>query len=409
MNVVIRRAERKKAKLRIGTSGPSGSGKTYSALLIASGISPWEKVILIDTENGSGELYSNLGAYNVITLQAPFSPEKYVEAIKAAEEAGMETIIIDSISHEWDGKGGCLESNDLIAQTKFRGNSFMAWSVTTPRHQRFIEAITTSSCHIITTARSKTDMMQTEDKKIKKVGTKEIQREGFEYELTCNFTLDREGHYAIASKDRTGLFIERDPFVITKKLGDELLKWNNSGADLPPPPPPVDPLAAKKKRIFVQLKMLGADVSTIESVTASVKKLVWLDLEPASFDEIMLRLEALVIERKKTGTTFPINPPKETVPPINEEDLEPIEDVMSDEIGDEESLQALSDEQEEQEEISAEDAEALQGTFAEDDPNRPHTKENLDGSIDLISPDGKKKRVKNVAKVAEIKPAEKAK
>jgi hypothetical protein len=228
--IQIRKAERKQAKLRIGMSGPSGSGKTYSALLLARGLaSAWEKVLIIDSENGSGELYSNLGAYNTISLRAPFTPESYIEAIKAAEEAGMEVIIIDSASHEWDGKGGCLEINESLASAKFKGNTWAAWSETTPRHQAFIEAITQSLCHIVTTARSKTDMIQTEDKKVKKVGMKEIQREGFEYELTVNFNIDRDHHLAIASKDRTGLFISRDPFIITEKVGHELLAWNGSG------------------------------------------------------------------------------------------------------------------------------------------------------------------------------------
>jgi len=229
----LRKATRKKAKLRVGLSGPSGSGKTYSALLLASGMAPWEKIAVIDTENGSGELYSHLGPYSVITLTAPFSPERYVEAIKACEEAGMEVIVIDSITHEWDGKGGCLEFNDLTAQTKFKGNTWAAWSVTTPKHQKLIAAITASICHIITTARSKTDTIQTEDKKIKKVGLKEIQREGYEYELTVNFTLDRDGHYATASKDRTSIFIELDPFVVSEFTGQTLLAWANEGIGAP--------------------------------------------------------------------------------------------------------------------------------------------------------------------------------
>lgn len=228
----LRKAERKKAKLRIGLSWPSGSGKTRSAIEIASGIaSDWSKIALIDTENWSWDLYSHLGDYNVLTLESPFSPERYIDAIQQCEDAGMEVIIIDSVTHEWDGKGWCLESNELIAQTKFKGNTWSAWSVTTPRHQRFIEAITTSKCHIITTARSKTDTIQTEDRKIKKVWLKDIQREGFEYELTLAFNIDREGHFAIASKDRTWLFIDRDPFVITRDTGKEIWAWNESGTD----------------------------------------------------------------------------------------------------------------------------------------------------------------------------------
>lgn len=268
--IQIRTAERRKAKLRIGASGPSGSGKTFSALKLARGlVTGWEKIVLIDTENGSGELYSHLGPYNVITLTAPFSPERYVEAIQASEAAGMEAIVIDSTSHEWDGKGGCLEINELIAKTKFKGNTWSAWSETTPRHQRFIEAIVTSTCHIITTARSKTDTIQTEDKKIKKVGLKEVQREGFEYELTVNFNLDRDGHLAIASKDRTGLFIDRDPFLITEETGRELLAWSESGKEAP-----IDVVAEKKKVMHNLLRLGFSFAGTREEQAARIAQAV---------------------------------------------------------------------------------------------------------------------------------------
>ena len=227
----LRPAQKSKSKLRIGFSGPSGSGKTYSALLLASGMAPWEKICVIDTENMSADLYSDLGAYNVITLDSPYTPERYIQAIKDCEEGGMEVIIIDSVTHEWDGEGGALQINQKLADTKFRGNTWAAWSETTPRHQKFIYAITMSKCHIITTARAKTDTIQTDDKKIKKVGLKEIQREGYEYELTANFTIDRDSHYAIASKDRTGMFIDSDPFIITDEVGKRMLAWANTGMD----------------------------------------------------------------------------------------------------------------------------------------------------------------------------------
>lgn len=374
MNIQIRKAERRKARLRVGVSGPSGSGKTYSALLLARGlVTAWEKVLLIDTENGSGELYSDLGGYNVITLTAPFTPEKYIEAIQAAEEAGMEAIVIDSTSHEWDGKGGCLEINERIASSKYKGNTWAAWSETTPRHQKFLEAITTSACHVITTARSKTDTIQTEDKKIKKVGLKDIQREGFEYELTTSFNLDREGHYALASKDRTGLFIDRDPFVITQKTGEELLAWTESGKENPD----LDPDMPKKRKVVSQLKTLGENIATLESVTEAVKSLTDLELKPENYDEINSRLGVVIDERKEAGTLGKKLPPKApeapAVPPA------------------------------EVEEISQEDADKLIGTFEEEDPNRPRTREEADGSVWLIQPDGSKKKIKD-AKVATPKP-----
>ena len=312
MAITIRKAERRKAKLRIGISGPSGSGKTYSALLLASGMAPWEKIVIIDSENGSGELYSNLGGYSIITLEAPFTPEKYIEAIKAAEEAGMEVIILDSASHEWDGKGGLLEINERLTNTKFKGNSWAAWSETTPRHQRFIEAIVSSPAHIITTQRSKTDTIQTEDKKIKKVGLKDIQREGFEYELTTNFNVDREHHLAIASKDRTELFIDRDPFLIDKKIGEEFMKWSTSGKDVP-----VDYMA-QKTIIMQNMKRLNftlvgkTDDDKAFHAAKIVKHLTGYKLEPENYGKIIIALSEYkdIEEAHYTYEAAPV-PPKE--------------------------------------------------------------------------------------------------
>lgn len=277
-NFTLRKAERKQAKIRMGLFGPSGSGKTFSALLTAKGIAgDWEKVLVIDTENGSADLYSHLGPYNVITLEAPFTPEKYIEAIQAGEKAGMLVIIIDSISHEWDGKGGLLESNELIAQTQFKRNTWAAWSKTTPRHQKFIEAITNSKCQVITCGRSKTETIQTEDKKIKKVGMKEITRDGFEYEMTLSFNLDRDGHYATANKDRTRLFIDKEPFIISEETGLKIKEWCDSGA--------LD-LEAVKTEIFHQLKRAGKNPTTKEQAEVDVRDLSGLELIAENYIEI---------------------------------------------------------------------------------------------------------------------------
>jgi len=228
MSLQLRKAERKQAKLRIGLSAPSGAGKTYSALLLASGIaSSWDKIALIDTESGSGELYAHLGDYNVIQLEAPFSPERYIEAIQACEEAGMEVIITDSITHEWEGEGGCLDIH-----SKMTGNGYTNWSIITPRHQRFINTMLSSKCHIISCVRRKQDYEMQLNEKGKqapvKVGLKEITREGFEYELTINFTLE-VNHQATASKDRTGLFMDKPPFIINEETGKQLIEWCNNG------------------------------------------------------------------------------------------------------------------------------------------------------------------------------------
>src|SRR5207237_535688 len=145
----IRKAQKSKSKLRVGVAGPSGSGKTYSALLLAKGlVGDWTKVCILDSENGSADLYDSLGEYNVITLTAPFSPERYIEAIHAAEEANMEAIIVDSITHEWDGTGGCLEIIEQVTKASPSKNSYTAWAKVTPRHNAFIQAILQSPAHV---------------------------------------------------------------------------------------------------------------------------------------------------------------------------------------------------------------------------------------------------------------------
>lgn len=221
-------ASRQKSKLRIGLSGPSGSGKTYSALQLAYGLAhDWNKIALIDTENGSGDLYSHLGAYQVLTLTAPFTPERYIEAIKACEDAGMEVIIIDSISHEWNGAGGCLELHDQVTAKMKTPNSFTAWAQITPRHDKFIQTILQSQCHVITTVRSKTEyiLVDKNGRQVpQKAGMGQVTRDGFEYELTLSLDLDQD-HKAFASKDRTRLFADAVPEVVSVATGEKLLEW----------------------------------------------------------------------------------------------------------------------------------------------------------------------------------------
>lgn len=225
----LRRATRKKAKIRLGYSSVSGGGKTYSALLTAKGLcGDWSKVAIIDSENNSADLYAHLGDFNVLPLSAPFSPERYIEAIRSCEKAGMEVIIIDSITHEWDGKGGCLEIVESL------GGKYQDWARVTPRHQAFIDAILQSPSHIITTVRRKQDYEMTKDDKgkikVEKGGLREITREGFEYELTINLELDSR-HNATASKDRTGLFAGKPAFVPSEKTGETIAKWCEQGEE----------------------------------------------------------------------------------------------------------------------------------------------------------------------------------
>lgn len=224
----LKQSQRQQVKLRLGLSGASGFGKTKSALLLAYGMTQdWSRIAVIDTENSSASLYSDLGNYNVLDLQAPYSPERYIQAIELCEKSGIEVIIIDSASHEWNGSGGCLDIHEKL------GGRFQDWANVTPRHQAFINKILQSSCHIITTTRRKIDYSldvgSNGKTQVVKHGTKEITRDGFEYELTINFELVNENHLAKASKDRTGLFMNKPELIITSETGRMILDWCNSG------------------------------------------------------------------------------------------------------------------------------------------------------------------------------------
>lgn len=230
----IRKATRRKAKLRLGISAPSGAGKTMGALYLALGIGG--KIGMIDTEHGSGELYSDLVDYDVISIAAPYTIKKYLEAIKAFEDAGYNTVIMDSISHAWAGDGGLLDKQGKIAEASKSGNSYTAWRTVTPEHNAFIEAMLKSSCHIIATMRSKTEYVQERGDNgkttIRKVGLAPIQRDGMEYEFTVMLDIDLN-HTAYATKDRTNT-LDGQYFTLSPTVGRNLLKWLETGEDAPP-------------------------------------------------------------------------------------------------------------------------------------------------------------------------------
>jgi hypothetical protein len=222
---MFKKAERKQARLRLALSGPSGSGKTYSALLLATGLGG--KIAVIDTEHESASLYADVADFDVMGLSAPYSPERYIEAIRDAEASGYSVLIIDSYSHEWIGAGGCLEINDSIAKQKYKGNTWSAWNETTPRHRKLVDKILTSPLHIICTMRSKTETVQGEGKKIIKLGMKSEQRDGSDFEFTVVLDLVHDGNVAIATKDRTRVFDQ--PEVISAETGRRLIAWLNDG------------------------------------------------------------------------------------------------------------------------------------------------------------------------------------
>lgn len=243
----FQKATRKKSKLRCLVGGVSGSGKSYSSLLLAQGLG--ERIAVIDTERGSASLYSDLTEFDSMDLEPPYTPERYIEAIQAAEAGGYGVLIIDSLTHVWDGAGGCIDINDATA-VKFKGNTWSAWSQTTPRYRALLDAILQSPMHVICTSRMKTETVQGDDKKVRKIGMKNELRQGTEYEFTTVFEIDHEKHLAMVTKDRTNLFPQ--PMVITRKTGETLRAWLDSGADFAPQGPPPDFI--KRDKLVARVK-----------------------------------------------------------------------------------------------------------------------------------------------------------
>lgn len=222
----LQKASRKKAKIKLCLQGPSGSGKTYSALLLAYGLcNDWAKICVIDTENHSADLYSQLGEYNTISLTGPYTPERYMQAIEVCVKAGIEVIIIDSLSHEWE--------YIINFHASLSGNSFTNWSKVTPRHNEFIQRLLDTDKHVIATVRTKQDYVLNErnGKMVpEKIGLKPIQRDDLEYLFTLTFEIDRN-HIAQSTKDRTGLFSNKQGQVINEDTGKSILEWCNYGKE----------------------------------------------------------------------------------------------------------------------------------------------------------------------------------
>jgi hypothetical protein len=229
---VIRKAERSQVKIRVALIGPSGSGKTYSALRLAKGLAPGGLVVLIDTEHRRADYYADEFSFSKIDIAPPFAPERYIQAIEAAEEAGAEVIIVDSGSHEWNGKGGILQIKDAMPGA----NDYVKWAVLTPRHDAFVDKLIRCKPHLIVNLRGKDEYVLEANERgkqaPKKVGVGAQMRDGLEYEMTCSLLLDLEKHIASPMKDNTHIF-ENKYEVLTEAHGAALLAWCESGAAIP--------------------------------------------------------------------------------------------------------------------------------------------------------------------------------
>lgn len=240
------KAVRKSVPMLISVSGTSGAGKTYSALLLAAGLAgPNGRVAFIDTENGRGSLYADStgivaalpNGYEIGQLDAPFSPERYITAIKCAEECGCNVLVIDSTTHEWEGIGGCCE---MAETNKLRG--MPNWALAKREHKRFVNHCLSTSMHIVfcLRARDKVKIVDVEkngrkQQEVVPIGIQPIAEKNFVFEMLLSLQLDEATHSAVAIKCPEPLkHLFTGSRLLTKADGEHIREWNEGGRALEP-------------------------------------------------------------------------------------------------------------------------------------------------------------------------------
>lgn len=251
MTTGFKRATRTTKKLRAALLGPAGAGKTRTALEIARGLG--ERIALIDTEHGSASMYAHLVPFDCLEL-THYAPDRYIEAIGQAEEAGYDVLVIDSLSHAWSGKGGILE---FVDRTKRNGNSFNAWGDATPMHNKLVERLLSCKMHLLVTMRTKMEFVQEKDQGsgktiVRKVGMQPVQRDGMEYEFDLICDID-QSHTLTVGKTRIDLL---DGEMIERAgadFGRRIRAWLEGGA----PAPSVAPVAPLTPATLSELQALA--------------------------------------------------------------------------------------------------------------------------------------------------------
>jgi len=233
MKFEFKKASKKQSKLRCALFGPSGAGKTFSALAIAHGMGT--KIAVIDTERGSADKYADRKEEPIFDFSSlkliDHSIHSYVQAIQAASKAKFEILIIDSLSHAWQS---IMEEVDRLAKSKFKGNTWSAWSEGTPLQKKLINALLDYDGHLIATMRAKTDWIAEQaSKKPLRVGLSPEQGKGIEYEFDLLMEISTD-HIGEVIKDRTGKFQDKSFTKPGKEFGEQLIAWLNEGEPEPP-------------------------------------------------------------------------------------------------------------------------------------------------------------------------------
>ena len=235
-----RQATRRQLKARVAFDGPSGSGKTWTSLEWATVLADGGRILVIDTEHGSASLYSDVFTFEVITWAPPYDPGELADTIRDAGGDGYAVIVVDSLSHFWEGEGGTLDIVDAAAQ-KARGNTFAGWKAGTPALRHLVDTILACPMHVLATMRAKTEYVLEVDSKgkqaPKKVGMAPVMRAGIEYEFTLVGDLDLDHRVSITKSRCSAL---ADVLVQPGRAGDaarQFLDWLAAGEEAEPAPP----------------------------------------------------------------------------------------------------------------------------------------------------------------------------
>lgn len=258
------RARREGSHVLISMEGASGSGKTYSAILLGRGLAgPGGKLALLDTENGRGRIYAGLTEYDYGELTAPYTPERYIAAIKQCEQEGYGCLIIDSASHEWAGLGGLIEIADAGKSATGKDlTGLVKWAKPKARHKRFMQALLTTRMHIIVCLRVKEKLIQRRNadgkEEIVSTGFVPEQEKNFGYEMTVRLFFPDQGKKGVpvlskCPADLLGAFPEGQPVGI--ETGGRIAEWVKGGE-------PVDAELVTLKREAEEAAEGGTDVLT---------------------------------------------------------------------------------------------------------------------------------------------------
>jgi len=280
----LKKAERKQTFFLGCLYGFSGSGKTYSALTIAKGMGT--KIGFIDTENGRASYYADEFDFDVIDLKPPFTPERFIEAIEVCEKNKCDVIIIDSISHEWEGTGGCLEISEQKTKSGYDKQGLVKWAEPKMRHRKLMNKILQTNAHLIICSRAKEKYKQVKGENGKDIiindGFIMSGEKNFSYEMFIRLYMENEMPIVMKCPHQLKEVFDVKG-KLTKEHGEKIKKWLDGG-----------------KAKMIDVDALKQELFSIAEEGVESLKLYWENLNPKEKKELeQFKNDAKEIAMKK--------------------------------------------------------------------------------------------------------------